>query len=215
VSSYVDLIASSVGGRGLIEQQLKSSTGLDLQRDLLDWMGDFGVFVRGTSMSSLGGALVIESKDTKASAHALRTLARLARRESSGGTRVGPLSAPGGGTGFTVRDDEVPQPIHVFQRQGKVVVAYGDAAARDALKPRSTLGDDPDFGAAAKALGGGFSVSTFVAVKPILALAENLGASNDADYQQAKPYLEPFGALVGGAKKQGDKLDSRLRVTVP
>jgi uncharacterized protein DUF3352 len=216
VSSYIDLIASSVGGRGVIEQQLKASTGLDLKRDLLDWMGDFGVFVRGTSMSSLGGALVIQSKDAKASAHALKVLGRLARRQASGsGTRVGPLSLPGGGTGFTLRDNEVPQPVHVFQRQGKVVVAYGNAAARDALKPRSTLGDDPDFGSASKALGGGFSVSTFVAVKPILALAESLGASSDADYQRAKSYLEPFGALVGGTRKRGDKVDSRLRVTVP
>ena len=79
VSSYIDLIASSVGGRGLIEQQLKSSTGLDLRRDLLDWMGDFGVFVRGTSMSSLGGALVVETSDEAASARFLSALARLSQ----------------------------------------------------------------------------------------------------------------------------------------
>ena len=40
------------GGRDAIERQLKAATGLDLQKDVIAWMGDFGVFVRGTSVSS-------------------------------------------------------------------------------------------------------------------------------------------------------------------
>jgi Protein of unknown function (DUF3352) len=216
LSGYLDVVASSVGGRGVIDQQLRASTGLELQRDLLGWMGDFGLFVRGTSKASLGGALVIHSKDPVASARALRRLGALARREASGsGTQVGPLSVPGGGTGFTLRDDELPQPVHVFQRGDRVVLAYGNAAARQALKPSSTLGDSPDYQSAAKSLGSDFAVSTFIAVNPIVALADNLGAASDPDFQRAKPYIEPFGALVGGAKRESDRLDSRLRITLP
>jgi len=143
-------------------------------------------------------------------------LGAVARREASGsGTQVGPLSVPGGGTGFTLRDDELPQPVHVFQRGDRVVLAYGNAAAREALKPSSTLGETPDFQSASKSLGSDFAVSTFIAVNPIVALADNLGAASHPDFQRAKPYTEPFGALVGGSKRSGDRLDSRLRITLP
>jgi len=216
LSGYLDLVASSVGGRDVIDQQLRAATGLDLQRDLFDWMGDFALFVRGTTESSLGGALVIESKDSAASARALRRLGSLARREAAtSGTRVVPLALPGGGAGFTLRDDEVPRPIHVFQRGDRVVVAYGNAAAKDALTPTSTLGDSADFESASNALGSDFAVSTFVAVNPILSLAEALGAADDPDYRRVKPYLEPLGALLGGTKKEGDRVESRLRITLP
>ena len=32
--------------------------------------------------------------------------------------------------------------------------------------------------------------------------------------QEVKPYLEPLGALVGGAREEGDKLHSAFGVTV-
>ena len=35
-------------------------------------------------------------------------------------------------------------------------------------------------------------------MKPIFDLVESTGAATDADWQKAKPYLEPLSALVGG-----------------
>jgi hypothetical protein len=113
-----------------------------------------------------------------------------------------------------MRSQDVPQPIHVFQRDGKVVAAYGDAAAQDALDPAETLADSADFTQAEEALGGDYAVSFFLAFEPILALAEAEGAAADEDYQEAKPYLEPLGAVVGGASKDGDKLRTALALTV-
>ena len=46
---------ASPAGAKRVEQQFKAATGLDLQTDVLDWMGDFGVFVRGTSVDELDG----------------------------------------------------------------------------------------------------------------------------------------------------------------
>src|SRR5215216_3782589 len=57
LDSYVDAFAGAAGGRDVIEQQFRAATGLDLQQDLIDWMGDFSVFVRGTRLSELDGAL--------------------------------------------------------------------------------------------------------------------------------------------------------------
>ena len=53
-----------------------------------------------------------------------------------------------------------------------------------------------------------------MAVGPVLALADSAGAGGDATWQQVKPYLEPLGALVGGAREDGDKLRSAFGVTV-
>lgn len=214
LDSYIDLFAASVGGRGVIEQQVRQATGLDVQRDITGWMGDFGAFVRGAKTAVLNGALVIETSDEAASQRALRVLQRQLTG-NSGDARVGRLTAPGGGDGFTVTDRSAPKPFHFFVRDDRVVVAYGDEAAADAVKADEPLSDAPGFDSAAGSLGDGYEVSTYVDVKPIVALAEASGAASDADWREAKPYLEPIGAIVGGTKEEGGKLLSKVRVTVP
>ena len=94
------------------------------------------------------------------------------------------------------------------------MLAYGDDAARDALSPGQKLGDTAEFAQAEDALGGDYSVSFYLAVAPILALADSAGAASDAKWEEVKPYLEPLGALVGGAREEGDKLHSAFGVTV-
>jgi hypothetical protein len=211
---YVDAFAGVAGGRDAIEQQFKAATGLDLQRDVIDWMGDFGIFVRGTSVSELDGALVIETTDEQASARALAAVARLARQQAGGsGIRVGPLTAPGGGEGYSVRSPDIPKPIHLFQRNGRVVLAYGDAAAGDAIDPGEKLGDDPDFTSTRDSLGD-YDVSFYVLMQPIFDLVDSTEAANDADWQKAKPYLEPLSALVAGTSGEGDDLKSGVKLIV-
>ena len=210
---YVDAFAPMVGGRDTIEQQLKQATGLDLQRDVIDWMGDFGVFVRGTSGSELDGALIVETKDEAASGRFISALERLAKTQGQGELRIGPLAAPGGGKGFTASSPGIPKPIHVFQKDGKVVFAYGDAAAADAVSPADKLGDSADYTAARDSLGD-YDVSVFVLMQPILDLVESTDAATDADWQKAKPYLEPLSALVGGTSGDGDSLRSAVKLIV-
>jgi hypothetical protein len=91
------------------------------------------------------------------------------------------------------------------------VIAYGDAAAREALDPAAKLGDTAGFRAAAAALGEGFDVSTYVAIAPILSLIEK---ESDEDVERVKRYLGPLEAIVAGAKQDGDRIESRLRITV-
>jgi Protein of unknown function (DUF3352) len=210
---YVEAFAGAAGGRDAIAQQFRAATGLDLQKDVIDWMGDFGLFVRGTSVSELDGALVIETSDEAASKRFIDALERLARSQADGEARIGPLTAPGGGDGFTGTDAGVPKPIHVFQRDGRVVFAYGDAAARDAVDAADKLGDSQEFTATRDSLGD-YDVSFYLLMQPILALAESTGSDTDADYQAAKPYLEAISAMVGGTSGDGDDLKSALKVVV-
>ena len=214
IDSYVDLYGAQLGGRDNIEQQFKATTGLDLQDDVISWMGDWALFVRGTSVSELDGAVVIETSDEEASGRVLDTLARFARQSADSGERVLPLQISGGGEGWTLRTEDVPQPIHLFQRDGKVVLAYGDSAAEEAIAPAQKLGDSAEFSQAEEALGGDYNLSFYMAVGPVLALADAAGAGGDATWQQVKPYLEPLGALVGGAREDGDRLRSAFGVTV-
>jgi hypothetical protein len=213
IDFYVDAFAGVAGGRDAIEQQLKSATGLDLQRDVIDWMGDFGVFVRGTSVAELDGALIVETKDEAASGRFISALERLAKSQGQGAVQIGPLDAPGGGKGFTAQVSDIPKPIHAFQKDGKVVFAYGDAAASDAVNPANKLGDSADYTAARDSLGD-YDISFFLLTKPILDLVESTEAATDADWQKAKPYLEPLNALVAGTSGDGDSLRSAVKLIV-
>ena len=214
IEQYVELFGAQLGGRDAIEQQFKAMTGLDLQQDVVSWMGDWGLFVRGSSVSELGGALIVETSDEEKSGRVIDTIARFARQSADAGEQVGPLELDGGGEGVTLRTPDVPQPIHLFQRDGKVVLAYGDEAAADAISAGQTLADTAEFAQAEDALGGDYNVSFYLAVEPILALVESTGAGANAEWAQVKPYLEPLGALVGGAQEDGDKLRSAFGVTV-
>jgi hypothetical protein len=206
---FVEAFAGAVGGRDTIEQQFKAATGLDLQEDVIDWMGDFGVFVRGATVSELDGALVIETDDEAASGRFLDAIQRLARTQGGGQIEV----APRGGGGFTATIQGVPQAIHAFQEGGRVVFAYGERAASDAVDPGETLGDAPEFTDARDSLGD-YEVSMFVLMQPIFALVDSTETANDADWQEAKPYLEPLDSLIGGTSGDGDDLKSAVKLRV-
>ena len=202
---YLDAFGVMAGGREQIEQQFEIASGLKLQEDVLSWMEDFAVFVRGTSVAELDGALVVETSDPQATARFIERLRRLAALQNEPGTRVGPLTAEGGGEGFTVRSAGLPKPIHVLVRDDRFVVAFGDDAAKAAVDPGEKLGDSPEFTAAAESLEG-YDVSFFMAMEPIFQLVESTPVGADPGYQQAKPYLEPLSALVGGAAGDSDDL---------
>jgi hypothetical protein len=211
---FIESIAGFAGGRDVVEQQFEASTGLNLQRDVLDWMGDFAVFVRGNGESNVNGALIIETSDEAASGRLIERLRKLAETQADNpGDRVVPLSAPGGGEGFTLVSPSIPRPLHLFQRDGRVVLAFGDEAAAEGVEASQPLADSADYTQAAESLGD-YDVSFYVAVQPILDLVESTGAASDADWQKAKPYLEPLDALVGGTSGDGEGLKSAFKLIV-
>jgi hypothetical protein len=192
-------------GIGALSKQLEAATGIDLNRDVFSWMGDASLFVRGTSVAQLNGALVIETSDEAASGRFIDTVAGLVHRAGKVTRRPG---------GYTLRTSGLPQPIHLFQSDGKVVLAYGDAAARDALKPGDKLGDSQAYKDAQDALGGGYDLAFYLSFPQIVQLVDSTGARDDETWQKIKPYLEPLGALAAGGKKDGDQVRSALGVSV-
>jgi hypothetical protein len=206
ISYFVDAFGGMAGGRDALSQQLEAATGLDLEKDVISWMGDWSLFVRGTSVSELNGALVVETSDEAASGRFIAAVGRIAGKSGA------QVSGPAGD--LTLRLRSVPQPIHLFQRDGKVVLAYGDAAAHDALDPGDRLGDTQDYKDAQAALGGDYDLSFYLGIAPILSLVDSTGAGDDEGWQKVRPYLEPLGALVVGARQDGDKVRSAFGLTV-
>jgi hypothetical protein len=209
VQSILDVAsASDVPGadQELLEKQIRKETGLDLQNDLLAWMGDVGIFVRGTSLFSLNGGLVIETTDPDAATGAMVVLGQYLAEQGIPieGTEIGDAR------GFRVRIPGAPQPINAVVGNGRAVIAYGDSATEQALMAQDTLAQDEDFTKAVETIGVDYPLTAYVEMKPILDLVENAGGTDETYQEDAKPFLESVKYFAMGTKVSDDKGISRL-----
>ena len=193
-------------------QGLQSQLGIDVQKDLLSWMGDAALFVGGTSMDDLGGALVVKSKDPAASRKAIPKLRKLL---TSLDVKTGALSGAGSSDadGFSIDVGELPAGIQVAAKDDKFVVAYGKDALADALDPSSALGDSEPFKTAAGLLDGA-KPSLFLDTPQVVKLVSAI-AGDDEDFLKAKPTLEVFGPAAAGMSSDGDVTRLKIAVAVP
>jgi len=207
--SLVGVFAGFAGGQAQLEQQLRGATGLDLNRDLLSWVGDVAFFVKGDSKQSIGGGVLIQSKNPAASRRALTKLSALVARTD----RTTAVSAAnlGSARGYRLKSKDAPRGIFMVQSGNRVALTYGASAATSALNGKNGLAEAPAFTDAAGKLGDAYSPSLYVAVAPILRLAESFGASG-ADYDKAKPYLAILDYVIAGSAQADGKAASRTRV---
>jgi hypothetical protein len=206
--------AGGITGAGLQAGlgQLQKATGLDLRKDVLSWMGDAGIFVTGTTPSDLGGALVVKTSDPAKTKRFLGVVRKLA--EADGSAKISDLSAQGVDDGFSLKTSSAPR-IDVALAGDKLIVAVGGSALKQAIAPDQPLSSSPAFTDAAGKLGGGLRPAFFLDLPRVFGLAEAAFGSSSADYQKAKPYLDAFGAVVAGAKDEGDGVSrSRFVVTL-
>jgi hypothetical protein len=168
------------------------------------------MFVRGDSLQTVDGGLVIQVTDKDKAAKGFGKLVGLV--QSAGGVGAKPVHIDGAESAFAIQDGSTPKPIVVARGTDKVVAAYGVDAAKAALNPQSKLGDSDTFKAAQDALDDDdLQPSLLVAMEPILKLVEASG-STDADYQKAKPYLEAYDVFALGGKGGGGNALVRFAV---
>jgi hypothetical protein len=192
-----------LGGPGPAQmlQRLGAVTGVDF-KNLTQWLGSASGYMSGSSVFSLGGALVLGTSDEQASARTLSQVQSALAHDRN--LVVSPLG--GGQTGFKVQPTGAPVEIDVEQSAGKVVVGLGQASIDNALHPSSSLGDSSAFKAATGALGSDVVPSFYLDFKTIasfLALAQS--SSSAPGLQQAMPYLDRLDYLVAGAGTSGDR----------
>lgn len=202
--------AGALGGAA-VAGQLEQSTGLDLQQDLFSWIGDVGVFVRGTNMTSLDGALVISATDEGKAETAFGKLVGLVGKQA--GTAPEPAKIDGADAAFAIAVPDAEKQLILARGQGRVVAAYGAPAANAALSPDARLGDGEGFGAAEDILGDDIEPTLLLSVADVIRLAAAVGAT-DAEFDKARPYLESLGVVTSGGKGDGDRMQSRVAVTL-
>jgi hypothetical protein len=206
-------------------REVRAETGIDLEQDVIPALGDAAVFVQGTSEQSLGGALVIESKDPNASTQLLTKVQDLITAESGGAFEVEPLASTSGDQGFQITltetasgDTEVgqpgiasvrptlSQPITVIQRDERIVAGYGGEAVNQALDPQGVepLNETETYKSATEAVGG-LGIDAFVSFAPLLQFAEGAGLAEDPDYTEVKPYLDALSFLALGTGSEEDR----------
>ena len=198
--------AGALGGAA-ITAQVQRATGLDVQGDLLEWIGDLGGFVRGTTESTVDGAFVITTRDDARAASAVGKIAGVLGRQS--GTSVKPVALPGAESAFEVAETGSSARYYLARTEGRVVAAYGKDAAVAALKPASTLADSTAFDQAEQVLGDGMTPSFLLAMPPVLQLTDAIGGA-DADFERARPYLETIAVIAAGGRFDGADAHSRI-----
>ncbi len=175
-----------------------SSHALDVQRDLLSWMGATGVYVSGSSVLNLQAAVVVAAKDP---ARSLAAVGKLAGAYREAGGQTSPTSVPGTETAVTVKLPNFPLTLTLAEGQGKFVVGLGAPSVQEALSPQSTLAGTPNYNAAAGALGQGIQPSALVEFHTLSGLLESLGLNQAPGFSGFASAIAPLSTLaVGGGE---------------
>jgi hypothetical protein len=180
-----------------IRGQLRRELGLDLDRDLLDWIGDAGVFVRGSSRETIDGGLVIQPTDEDRAADAFRRI--LGALQRARGAAARPVAIPGADQAFAIEDEAAGRPIVLARGSGLVVATAGEAAAEAALASGDRLGETGAYDEAEQLVG--MEPSLLVSVPQLLELVD----------AETRRHLEPFTVIAAGAAGDTVRVAAGLR----
>lgn len=200
------------GAQEQIAGQVRQATGLDLQDDLLSWMGTGAVFVRGSGINDIGGALVVQAKDPAKASSAIK---RLSSRLTSQGAQISQNAVPGAETSVAV-NGLGPIPVLAAVKGGKFALGVNAQAVQQALDGGRPLSGSPVYGRAKQALGG-MSPQVLVDGSKTSSLVDNLaglgGASSDPSAQKAIAGVKRVQLLTAGSAVEGQDVRSRFVLT--
>jgi Protein of unknown function (DUF3352) len=182
--------------------------GIDLEK-IAASVGDLGVFAEGDSKSSLGGAAVLATKNSREAANTVANIGLLLRASGTSGV----TAISGKVNGFSIRSADLgPRPLIVAAQAERIAIAYGLPAAMRALASDSsgTLADSSAYEEAVAALGS-TPITGFVDGPAALKLASSVIPPDDKDdFLDAKPYLSKIDYLGIGSGAAGDLATAKL-----
>lgn len=204
----VGRFAGAFGGAAL-SQQLRQETGLDLEQDILSWIGDAAFFVRGSTPDTVDGGAVIAVTDEERAATAFGKI--VGALSSRGGLEAKPVRIEGAESAFALSESGQPKPVVLARSRQRVVVAYGEAAAAAALSPAEKLADSDAYGEARALLGDELDPGLLLSIPALLSLVEASGEA-DAEFAKVKAYLDALTVLSLGGETSDDRSRSRVAV---
>ncbi len=197
----IDRVGGALGGVA-IRGQLRSELGLDLDRDLLDWIGHTGFFVRGTTPETVDGGLVIQPTDDRRASDAFGRIVGAIQQASGAVAR--PVEIEGAEQAFAIDADGSPRPIVLARGAGLVVATSGAAAAEAALGKDDRLGDTDLYADAMELVG--TEPSLLVSVPQMLELkGDHLGSADD------RRFLEAYTVIAVGIAENTARFAAGLR----
>jgi len=190
----IDGVAGAIGGLA-VRRQVEQETGLDLDRDLLDWIGHVAFFVRGTTPRTLDGGLVIQPTDEDKAADAFGRIVGAVQVKT--GRRAEPVDVAGADQAFELRGPR--RPILLARGSGLVVVTAGRDAAEAALGSDDRLGERALYAEAEELVG----------MEPgaLLSVPALIEAIDDPEFDE---YLEPYSVVAAGTLRDGDEAIGRV-----
>jgi hypothetical protein len=196
----LDRYAGAIGGvaiRGQVQREL----GLDLDRDVLDWIGDTAFFVRGVTPAAVDGGMVIQPTDESRAADAFGRI--VGAIQQAGHATARPVEVAGADQAFAITRGTARRPIVLARGSGLVVVTYGEAAAEAALGDGDRLGDSDVYSEAEELVG--MEPSLLVSMPRMLELA-----GSDPELAEARPYFEAFSVVAAGVTTGGNEASARI-----
>jgi hypothetical protein len=187
------------------------SNGIDLNKDLLSWMGAGGVFVSGSGLLNLQAGLVVASKDPASSRAAV---AKLAAAYRQAGDEATPTTIPGAEEAVSVRIKGFPVIVAIGAGEGKFAIGLGPASVQEALNPSTPLSGSANYQAAATTLGHGLKPSLLIEFPTLVSLIETLGLGQTEGVSTAVPYLQSLATLSGGGGQSLGNGVTRARVVL-
>jgi Protein of unknown function (DUF3352) len=206
--------------KGLIEGISKplgvlAASTPEARRDFRSWMGEAGIFVSGTTLVDLKGAIAITSTNPAAS-HA--AVAKLAEGLHKAGSEASPTSIPGTDAAAEAKAAGLPVTFLIANGrdaagQTKFVIGLSPASVQDALNPGSAMSSSAAYTAAQSALGEGIQPSIAVNLVSFLSVLEGFGLSEDPSLSGLLPAIRASTALSGGGKHLAGGVE-RLRLVL-
>lgn len=201
LSGSGNALGANAGSFGALFKRFEARTGINIQKDLLSWMGSGAIYARGHGITDLGVVLTIKSKDP-AKSH--RAVGLIAKALAKSGTRTQSATVEGYDKAVAVRLGSIPFPLIIAAGGDRFSIGLNPQALTDVLHPSTTLGDSPQYAAAAKSLGGSLKPVFLLDTPTIVGLAESFGASNSASFAKIKKYLDALGPLSAGIEHDAD-----------
>ena len=193
-------------------QAVQQALGIDIENDLLSWMGDGGLFASGAAVTDIGGALVVQTTDADKAQQALRKLTALVPQIADGvkARRVSGIS--GADEAVEFRTNSFPFPIVAAVGNDRFALGVGNAVA-NALSPTTTLADKPSFKAAVQALGD-VKPAFFVDVAAVDSLIKGLVPANDPSTQEVLTALDKVSTVAAGTSRDGSTQHTKVVVSL-